>query len=364
MLHIGENDQVQIYRGSPYGSLGAGLYGIGNGGVGDESCLFWVQNLADEEATLQIAFDNWWDGTDYPYSVSLQDQYFMVRYSLDGMLWKPAGFVYDRETTPRGTYMTQFLVPLAARQRVYLTMRGTVLGCRIPNKSECLEFYNYYDSLDYFTGLFTAYSMHFRLNVPHSIGGRLISLVGSCSTPKSLERNININGDISHREARFTAFFEGDDTLVDASELTLPDYGRADGAFAFCRMFADCTALEGAPRFKQTMYPIAACYEMFAGCTSLKDTGNFADFDKKANDFAFCRMFAGCSALTPPEDVRITPTRYPDALHPDDDMFIDCGTSTGTSDTSTGTSGTTQGGTAIGGVGNVVAVKYLHLSSI
>ena len=90
----------------------------------------------------------------------------------------------------------------------------------------------------------------------------------------------------------FFELFNGNSTLIDASELLLPATTLAEGCYQ--RMFLDCTSLTTAPKLPATTLA-AYCYlGMFQGCTSLTNA-----YVKVAhtisNDNEFASMFANSS---------------------------------------------------------------------
>lgn len=130
-----------------------------------------------------------------------------------------------------------------------------------------------------------------------SVGGNILSLVYWDSA-------MYTQG-IYPREGKdlFRYMFTGNENLVDASELIIPDSKELNVknyACCFLYAFKNCTNLVKGPDLPWKTIPVGGYREMFRDCTSLKETPEIAA--AKTNTESCYGMFDGCWSL---EKVRL-----------------------------------------------------------
>lgn len=102
---------------------------------------------------------------------------------------------------------------------------------------------------------------------------------------------------------RFFAMFSGSTTLIDASELLMPEGIIYNGCCE--RMFYNCTNLEAAPDLPATTLIGSAYASMFQGCTSLTDMPTIGA-TRVSDSWSFSRMFQDCTGLTGATNMSVT----------------------------------------------------------
>lgn len=130
----------------------------------------------------------------------------------------------------------------------------------------------------------TSNFMQFSMDVNHSIGGNIISILDETNyaTTTSMP-NFALN-----------SLFKNDTYLIDASQL---NFGQATRISAVST-FQDCTSLSGVPDFSNaTSLQINSC---FSGCTSLVTPPDFSNVTQ-IEHLGSC--FSGCTSLLTPPDL-------------------------------------------------------------
>ena len=111
---------------------------------------------------------------------------------------------------------------------------------------------------------------------------------------RTLSNYLNVNSETTPQTGMFRSLFNGNNKIVDASNLRLPYNTLASGCYY--EMFKGCTSLTTAPTLPATTLAIYCYQYMFQGCSSLTTAPELPA--TTLADSCYQYMFRDCTSLT------------------------------------------------------------------